>query len=674
MAATEALYIPKTAQEGLIQYHRVVSTLVERQWRIKSNMRNIDLAYLREQDLTDENIRAKIANRYGDANKFQNITIPIIKPQVKSAVAYQASVFLTDYPLFGVVADPMYQDAALQMQAVIEENSIRGSWARELLLFFQDGFKYNLSALEVTWAKVVTAAIETDLSYKSGQEGKPKQIIWQGNILKRWDPYNTYFDSRCLPYDIPAKGEFVGHTELMSRTALKSFIATLETKILENIVPAFESPSLLNISGSMEGAYGASYYLPQLNPDSFLEPESLDSVDWMGWVGMGTYARKGAQAINYRGLYEVSTEYVRIIPSDFNLRVPAPNTPQVWKLIIVNHSVVIYAERQTNAHEKIPVFFGCPSEDGLGYQTKSRAQDAEPFQQATTALMNSVIASRRRAITDRVIYDPSRVSEAHMNSSNPSAKIPVRPSAYGKPVAESVYQFPFRDDQAGMALQEIQALVQFGNVLNGQNQARQGQFVKGNKTDGQWENVMQNATSSDQMTALLYEAQVFTPIKEVLKINMLQYQTAGTIYSPSQGKDIQVDPLALRKAVLNFKVTDGLLPKEKVISKDSMQMAAQVIGTSETLAAGYNVAPLFSYLFKTENVDFTPFEKSQPQIAYEQAVMQWRQLAELAIQKQAPFNVPQPTPQQFGYDPNTVDPATQSGLSQTPATQQPSGT
>lgn len=669
MAATEALYIPKLAQEGLVQYHRTVSTLVERQWRIKSQLRNIDLAYLREQDLTDENIRAKIANRYGDANKFQNITIPIIKPQVKAAVSYQAAVFLTDYPLFGVVADPIYMDAALQMQAVIEENSVRGSWARELLLFFQDGFKYNLSALEVTWARVVTAAIETDLSYKSGLEGKPKQIIWQGNILKRWDPYNTYFDSRCIPYDIPNKGEFAGHTELMSRTALKSFIASLDTKILENIVPAFESPSLLNISGSMEGAYGASYYLPQLNPDSFLEPESLDSVDWMGWVGMQTYARKGAQAINYRGLYEVSTEYVRIIPSDFNLRVPAPNTPQVWKLIIVNHSVVIYAERQTNAHEKIPVFFGCPSEDGLGYQTKSLAQDAEPFQQVTTALMNSVIASRRRAITDRVIYDPSRVSEAHMNSSNPSAKIPVRPSAYGKPVAESVYQFPFRDDQAGVALQEIQALVQFGNVLNGQNQARQGQFVKGNKTDGQWETTMQNATSSDQMTALLYESQVFTPVKEVLKINMLQYQTGGTIYSPSQGKDVQVDPLALRKAVLNFKVTDGLLPKEKVISKDSMQTAAQIIGSSEALAAGYNVAPLFSYLFKTENVDFAAFEKSQAQIAYEQAMNNWNQLAQLAIQKQAPFNVPQPIPAQFGYDPNSVDPATQSGLSQPTGTQ-----
>lgn len=665
MAQTQAFQIPKPAQEGLIQYHRTASTLVERQWNLRERMREIDLAYIREQDWTVENRRAEIANTYGDSNKIQNVTIPVIKPQVRAAVSYQAAVFLQDYPIFGVVADPQFQDAALQMQAVIEENSIRGSWTRELLLFFQDGFKYNLSALEVSWDKVTTAALETDISYRGGAEGKPVNVVWQGNVLKRWDPYNTYFDCRCEPYEIPERGEFCGHTELLSRTALKTFINKLENKIIENIQPAFESPSLLNVGDT--GSFGASYYLPLINPKSLIDPDTIGSFDWLGWVGVTNPNAKG-QRINYRGLYEVSTEYVRIIPSDFNLRVPAPNTPQVWKLIIVNHSVVIYAERQTNAHEKIPVFFGCPSEDGLGYQTKSLASDALPFQQVSSALMNSVLASRRRAVTDRVLYDPSRVSEAHINSPNPSAKIPVRPSAYGKPVGESVYAFPFRDDQSGINLQEIQALIQFSNVLNGQNQARQGQFVKGNKTDGQWESTMSNATSSDQITALLYEAQVFTPMKEVLKLNILQYQGAGTIYSPSQQRDLEIDPIALRKAVLNFKITDGLLPSEKVISGEALKIGMQVIGSSATLAQGYNIAPMFSYIMKTENVNFAPFEKSPPQIAFEQASAQWMQLAQLAIQKGTPFSTPQPLPEQFGYDPNMQNPTAQGAQSLQPGT------
>lgn len=668
MAPTQGFVISKAAQEGLIQFHRTAPTVISQQWNIKEQMRQIDISYIREADYTDEQVLAQLANLRGDANKIQNITIPIIKPQVRAAVAYQAGVFLTDYPMLGVVSSPQYISAAKQMQAVIEENSIRGSWVREFLLYFQDGFKYNLSFLEASWDKITTAALETDPSFAGGRQGKIREVIWEGNCISRWDPYNTYFDCRVDPYDLPEKGEFAGHTVLMSRTALKAFIAKLDNKIIANIAPAFESATALAPLGS--GQYGASYYIPIINGKALVDPTLMTLSDWDTWVGIANSAKNQGR-IHYRGLYEVSIEYVRLIPSDYGMTVPAPNTPQVWKLIIVNHSVIIYAERQTNAHEKIPVFPGCPSEDGLSYQTKSLAQDALPFQQVTSALMNSVLASRRRAISDRTLYDPSRVSEGHMNNPNPAAKIPVRPSAYGKPVAESVYQFPFRDDQAGITMQEIQSLTSFANILNGQNQVRQGQFVKGNKTDGQWDTTMSNATSQDQITALLYEAQVFTPLKEVIKLNILQYQGATSVYSPSQKDVVDVDPVELRKAIINFKITDGLLPSEKVISGDNMKIAMQVIGSSGPLAQAYNIAPMFSYLMKVENVDFTPFEKSPAQVAYEQALNQWQLVALEAAKKSAQISTPMPTPEQFGYDPSANSPevAAQRQLSLTgPAT------
>jgi len=663
MAANQAFQISKAAQEGILQFHKTAPTLLEKQWNIRESMRQIDIAYIREADYTKEQERARLANVLGDADKFQNITVPIIKPQVRSAVAYQAAVFLTDYPIFGVVSAPEYISAAKQMQAVIEENSIRGSWTRELLLFFQDGFKYNLSALECCWDKVTTAALETDPSFERGQQGKVKEVIWSGNRLTRWDPYNTYFDCRVEPYDIPTRGEFAGRTQLMSRTALKAFIASLDNKIIENIPAAFESPSSLNF-GAHNAMYGASYYLPVINGKALIDPTMIYYTDWDAWVGLSAGSKSGK--ITYRGIYEVSTEYIRIIPSDYGMRVPAPNTPQVWKFIIVNHSVVIYAERLTNAHERIPVVFGCPSEDGLSYQTKSLAQDALPFQQVTSALMNSVIASRRRAVTDRVLYDPSRIAEGHINNPNPAAKIPVRPSAYGKNIQEAVYAFPFRDDQAGITIQEISTLTQFANVLNGQNQVRQGQFVKGNKTDGQWESTMSNATSQDQITALLYESQVFTPLKEMIKLNILQYQGAASIYSPSQENVVQVDPVELRKAILTFKVTDGMLPTEKVISSDAMKVAMQAIATSPTLAQSYNIGPMFSYLMATENVNFKPFEKSPEQVAYEQALQQWQMVAMEAARKGIELKTPMPLPEQFNYDPrmNSPEAAAEAQMSQ----------
>lgn len=652
MAADTPFKLSTSAQEGLLEFHRLVCTSAYKQYNLREQFRDIDLAYLRTRDLTQENLRAVLANKLGDSNKIQNITVPVVAPQVDAAVDYQAAVFLTDYPIFGVVSDPRWINQAKQFQAVIEENSIRNAWIRELLLFFVDTFKYNISAIEVSWDKVVTAGVETSMAYKGGREGKPTQVIWQGNTLRRWDMYNTYFDTRCLPFDIPTEGEFVGNTRLMSKTALKTFINTLDIKIIENIKAAFESPCTL--SGAPNESY--SYYIPELNPDALLTTNDRYGVDWMSYVGL-SQGREGA-AINYRGVYEVTTEYVRIMPSDFNIKAPAPNTPQIWKLIWVNHQVLIYAERQTNAHEKIPVLFG-QHKDDLGYQSKSLAKDAEPFQSVASALMNSVLAARRRASTDRVLYDPSRIAEAQINNPNPSAKIPVRPSAYGKPVGEAVYQFPFNDNQAGVALQEIQGLVQFANVLNGQNAARQGQFVKGNKTDGQWESTMMNATSKDQRTALLFEAQIFTPMKEIIKLNTLQYQAPGTVYSQSEKKEVEIDPIELRKASLNFKITDGITPASKIISTDTLKVGMQVIGSSPQIGAAYNIGPMFSYLMKTENADLTAFEKSPQQQAYEQALGNWSQIAQLAMQKGVEFKQPQPLPEQFGYDPQSQDPAAQ---------------
>ena len=644
MASATPTIIPPKAQEGILQYLRQCHQLQNSQWNLREQLRKRDLAYNRELDLTNENAKAKIANQYGDPTKFRNVIVPVVMPQVESAVTYQSSVFLSGIPIFGMVAPASEEDTALQYQSIIEENSIRGGWVQQFQIFFRDIFKYNLGAVEVSWDREVTEAVETDLGFTAGKEGKPKQVIWEGNCVRRWDLYNSFFDTRVKPTEIYKKGEFAGTTELMSRIMLKKFLAELPDKMISNVVPAFES-GLGGGSGATGGA--ETYHVPQLNPSALLQIDPKRTTNWMAWAGL----LDKPQDIQYKDLYEVTTLYARILPADFGLNVPSKNTPQVWKFIIVNHQVLVYAERQTNAHGYIPVFFGQANEDGLGYQTKSHADNAEPFQAIGSALVNSAMASRRRALSDRTLYDPSRVSEAHINSDNPSAKIPVRPAAYGKPVGEAVYAFPYRDDQSQVAFSELPQVLKMADTANGQNPARQGQFVKGNKTQHEYADVMNNANGRDQMTSMLLEAQVFTPIKHVIKLNIMQYQAGVSIYSPSAKTTVDIDPIALRQSQAKFKVTDGLTPTDKQISGDDLTVALQTIGSSPQIGAAYNVGPMFSYLMKTRNADLTPFEKPPEQIAFEQAMGQWQQMAQLAMEKGATFNTPQPTPQQYNYTP-----------------------
>jgi len=645
MSSATPLIIPDKSQEAIIQFHRQCYSLLNQQWNIREQMRQVDLAYIRETDYTTDHRRAQLANRYGDTTKFQNITVPVVMPQVEAAVTYQSSVFLTGTPLFGWVAPPEYASAALQYQAIIEENSIRGGWVQQFMIFFRDCFKYNLGLVEVNWDRQVTAAIETALDFTAGQEGKPKEVIWQGNCINRWDPYNSFWDARYKPTDVYKDGEFAGTTRLMSRVHLKKFINELPDKMVANVKAAFESG--LGTAGIGSGGI-ESYYVPQINPDALLARDPRRTMDWMSWAGV---MERPSGEIQYKNLYEVTTLYARIIPQDFRLRVPSANTPQVWKFIIVNHSVLIYAERQTNAHGYLPVLFGQPNEDGLGYQTKSLAANAKPFQEVASALVNSAMAARRRAISDRGIYNPLLIAEHHINSDSPTAKIPMRPAGYNKNPAEAYYPIPFRDDQSSVAFQELPQVLQMANMVNGQNQAKQGQFVKGNKTLHEYESVMSNANGRDQATAMLFEAQVFTPLKEILKINTLQYQAGIEIFSPSQQRVVQIDPVELRKSFATYKITDGLTPTDKAISADEFAVAVQTIASSPQIGKDYNLGPAFSYLMKTRNVDLAPFEKSPEQIAYEQGVGAWQQAVQEIAKGGGTSFPPQPLPQQYNYTP-----------------------
>src|ERR1022692_2872957 len=132
MANDTPTYLTKSSQQGIIAFHKQCHGMLQQSWNIREQMRNIDLAYIREQDWTEANRRAKLANRYLDSDKIQNIVVPVVMPQVEAAVAYQASVFLTGLPIFESAAHPQFEDEALQLNAIIEDQSTKGGWTREL--------------------------------------------------------------------------------------------------------------------------------------------------------------------------------------------------------------------------------------------------------------------------------------------------------------------------------------------------------------------------------------------------------------------------------------------------------------------------------------------------------------------------------------------------------------
>lgn len=629
MTTATQMMIRPDSEKAIILYAGKAQESLMNQFSMRTMLEQIDRYYMREDDFTEAEARARNANKRGDKSKMQNITVPIVMPQVEAAHGYMANVFLTGYPTFGVSSDPETEDAALQIETIIAENSITAGWTRQLSMFFRDGLKYNFHGIECDWTQRTVASIDTDIKYPNS--AKPKTVLWKGNTLKRMDLYNTFFDFRVHPAEIHSEGEYAGYTELYSRVRMKKFINDLYGKVSgTTAIRAFQS----QLGGGTPGQLSPfSYYMPLINPAALMDKNNV-TFDWWSWVNA---ANQGSKTIRYTNVYQIMKLYARIIPSDFGFKVPEDNTPQVWKFYIVNGQVVLYGERLSNAHGFIPIFFGQPIEDGLDFQTKSFATNVTDMQDIASSMWNGYIASKRRLVGDRVLYDPLRVREKDINSTNPAAKIPVRPSAYGKTVADAVYQFPFHDEQTNSFLNGSDMVVKFANLINRQNPSQQGQFVKGNKTKKEYDDTMGHGNAGNQVMALTTENQVFVPLKEAVKLNILQYQPEGVLFNREAKQNVNIKPEELRKAAVHFKISDGMLPKEKLMNTEDWQVAMQTIGSAPQIQAGYQIAPMFSYLMKERGVDLKPFEADAAMVGYQQSVAIWtKQAVEIAQSHEDP--------------------------------------
>lgn len=570
---------------------------------LRAGLEYRDRVYYRETDWTTEQLRARWSNFLGDAKKMQNVTVPVVQPQVEATVGYLAEVFCTGEPFYGVVTPPAQVDIGIQMEAVISDNSRRFAWRAEYIKCFRDGLKYNLMAMEKSWETKKTFSVINDPRQKDGVSADE---LYSGNFAKRLDLYNMILDTRVAPNQIHMKGEFAGYVELYPRMQLKQLIIDLGPGNTMNVTDAFKSGCGAYTVGSNTPG---EFYIPLVNPLALLTPQSAFNTNWTSWLN--GISKNGN--LEYRDLYEVAVLYARFLPSDFGLPLPAKNTPQIFKLIIVNRQWIIYCKRMSNAHNFLPIVVGQPFDDGLGYQAKSYGDNVTPYQEMASSLWSSGIESKRRLVFDRLFYDPSRISKADIDKSASVARIPVKAAGYGKPVSDAVYAAPYRDDSVVGLLQMAQQVQIMAQTSNGTNAVQQGQFQKGNKTKVEFETVMNKSDWSPRLMAINLEDSWFAPLKEIVKMNILQYQGPTDLFTPGGQSTTKVNPTQLRTLIMQFKMTDGQTPSEKLMSSDLMQNIAQLAMALPEVNAEYDVAGMLMYSYKAKGAYWLDQFKRNPQ-------------------------------------------------------------
>lgn len=556
-------------------------------------LRYRDRAYQRQLNTTKEHIQAVRANMSGDARKVQDMTVPIVMPQIESAVAYQAGVYLTAAPIFGVVTYPANQSAAMQFETALMEQSVRYGWVRELIKVFRDGFKYNFGAAVVDWKRTPLKAVVTDTNISTAGMAAIREHSYGGNMITRIDPYNTFMDMTVAPANLHTEGEFFGHNTLISRIQLKRLLAVLDPQKTTHATEAFESQFA---GASQDSTDGLGYHTPEINQYLNMSATNYSSGNWGQWMGLpGTNNRNG---ISYKDNYVLTHFYCRALPSDFGAR---GNTAKVYHAIIINWQTVIFAEEVNAAHDFMPCFVMQPNEDGLGYQTQSMLDNALPFQDMSSALWNISLESKRRLIFDRLVYNPRLIDKKDIDPVSSVSRIPLRNAAMAKDdnaLARAVYQIPYREDNSTSNLQMSDMISQMADQATGQNKVDRGQFQKGNKTKTEFTETMANSNSRQQLAAMGIEHQFMTPVKETIKANTMQFQQAGTILNRDQRQEVEVDPVAMRKSILEFKMTDGMLPADKLMNTEMLTVFLQTAQAIPGLNTEYDILGMFLYFAK----------------------------------------------------------------------------
>jgi hypothetical protein len=314
-------------------------------------------------------------------------------------------------------------------------------------------------------------------------------------------------------------------------------------------------------------------------------------------MGLSASRRDGTN-INYKDSYVLTHFFCRALPSDFGAR---GNTAKVYRCLIVNWQHVIFAEEMNTAHDLLPVVVMQPYEDGLGYQTQSMLDNALPFQDMSSALWNISLESKRRLIFDRLVYNPRLIDKKDIDPISSVSRIPLRNAAMAKDdnaIARALYQIPYREDNSSSNLQMSEMISAMADQASGQNKVDRGQFQKGNKTKTEFSETMANSNSRQQLSSLAIEYQFMTPVKEIIKANTLQNQSATTILNRDLRQEVAVDPVALRQSMLEFKISDGNIPADKMMNTEMLTVFLQTAQAIPGIATEFDTLGMFLYFAK----------------------------------------------------------------------------
>ena len=547
-----------------------------------------------------------------------NVTVPVVGPQLSTISAQLAKIFLKSDPPIQMFAAPAGSSIANQYNIIYGKYSRTFQWRRNLLLCLQSAVNYNFCAAEIRWKARAVKALKSVTNLQTGGM-RTVSAFEEGEVIKHLHPYNVLWDGSVPLNEVSQRGAYAGYIQQVTKIALYQLLRD------EGIELTPEEKK--NIKKEENAGY-IKYYVPEINPvtQNDTAPKSYDAM----WEG-----KDEKETFTSTELFNLYTLYVRLIPSDFNIPADSPDDINVIKILLLGDRTILAAQLLDNAHQLLPIAFGQIHESSLGLNSFTVAEELEPIQNTATKLYRTEIASARRMLADRAIYDSNIISEKDINDPSPTAKIKMRRSmSQAVPITSAYYSIPYEDRAMGVRISQANALLGFASPISGTNQAMEGQFIRGNKSAQEFNSIMASAGDRILQSAVFFDDQFMSPLRTILLSDTLQYQNDIKLFDKDSGQFVEVKMDQLREQPLDFEIAAGLLPASEMASLDFLQVLLQTFMSRPDLDRRFKSIDALCYIAETRGVKYlTRFLRSEAEIQQMQQqalAMQQQQLEQKA--------------------------------------------
>lgn len=580
-----------------------------------------DIAYFRETKKA-KNADGTPAHMMRDVDNStqKEFEIPTVFSQTDTVRARLNSIFTTPVPIFKTVSPADRTDIGEQYDAVIEADANRFGWVLQLSLCHLDAVKYDIACAEVEWKTLYTTKVTRDPD--SGKVAINLQEVYSGNRVKRIHPGNAFWDTTVPLHEVTSRGDYAGYVEPYTLPKLLELLAELQytaSEVRQLLYPTAAQKAkddYINVDSARVNIYQhprVADETPQVTPE-----QSATYFDIPDAELQGKFAAE-KEAVNSK--YEVTIMYLRTIPAVLGLSQDAEDSivPRLYKIYILNGCKFLSIEETNYDHNYIPMLLTSAMQDGVGHTSKSFSHNLESLQVLANKLITADVRSSSRAIADRAVYNPHMIDPRQANNPSSTAKIPLKAGSPSADVRAAYNPIPYNDPALGARFQQAISLLGFGNEISGSNPVLQGQFVKGNKTNQQFQESMSASDTRLISMAMGLHVSFYTPLKEIIKLNIRQNQTSEDSYSAALEKTVKINSEDLRKMLPEFKMADGLLTAARMLNTDLLTVAIQSLPNIPELSAEYNTPRMFLDLLsngegvRMERYRFTAEEKQARQ-------------------------------------------------------------